>query len=148
MSFKGVVLVNNSVIQITEIGSYYDHDHEVLQCITDKIPCCGTPPHRAGEWYFPYGGKVPIQGGATSFYRSRGDNGEVNLNRLSSNIMMPTGRFCCKVPDATNTLQIICATILSSKYHKLWNLIEMVIILILFLLQSLSRLLVAQLLQL
>ena len=104
MSFGGVAYANSSVIQITEIG------HAGLQCITDKMPCCGDPPHRAGEWYFPDGTRVPIRGHATSFYRFRGD-GTVSLNRKNSRVMMPTGRFCCEVPDATNALHTVCAII-------------------------------------
>ena len=84
------------------------------------MPCCGTPLHITGEWYFSDSGRVPIlDAGATSFYRNRGDNGEVNLNRLNSNIMMPTGRFCCKVPDATNALQTVCAKILLSNSYEI-----------------------------
>ena len=109
LSFKGVAYANNSVIQITKIGAITLNDG--LQCITDKMPCCETPPNRLGEWYFPDGSRVPVQGSATSFYRNRGDSGTVGLNRINNNIVMPTGRFCCKVPDATIALQTVCATI-------------------------------------
>ena len=56
---------------------------------------------------------VPTQGGATSFYRNRGDDGTVNLNRLNTNVMMPTGLFCCEVPDAVMQLpdSRLCANI-------------------------------------
>ena len=143
MSFKGVAYANSSIIQITEIRDTY-RNPAGLQCITDKMPCCGTPPNRAGEWYFPDGTKVPIQGSATSFYRNRGDDGSVSLNRIDNNVMMPTGRFCCEVPDATNALQTVCATISKP--------LEFLMEIQLkgshpFLLQSLSRLLVAWLLQ-
>ena len=70
---------------------------------------------RAGEWYFPDGTAVPIQGGATSlnFYRNRGDDGTVNLNRLNTNVITPTviGLFCCEVPDATGAMQRLCINI-------------------------------------
>ena len=50
------------------------------------------------------------------FYRSRGDNGRVYLNRPTNNnnnitTMTPTGRFCCTVPDATGVNQILCVVI-------------------------------------
>jgi hypothetical protein len=61
--------------------------------------CCGTAPNRAGEWFFPDGTTVPTQGGATTFFRTRGDK-TVNLNRLNTNVFMPTGLFCCEVPNA------------------------------------------------
>ena len=75
------------------------------------MPCCATPPNRFGEWYFPNQIRVPIQGSAYTFYRNRGDDGSVNLNRLNNNIKAPLGQFCCEVPDATDSLQWLCVTI-------------------------------------
>ena len=57
---------------------------------------------------------VPNQGSATTFYRNRGDDGTVNLNRLNSDVMMPTGMFCCVVPDATGVNMSTCAIISES----------------------------------
>ena len=114
LSLKGTVYANNSVILITEIAS-----NTGLQCITDRSPCCGTQ-GRAGQWYFPDGNQVPVLGvgatKATTFYRNRGDDGSVNLNRLSD-IMSPTGLFCCEIPDATNIHQRVCANIGESLYN-------------------------------
>ena len=54
---------------------------------------------------------VPGLSTAVSFYRNRGfDDGTVNLNRLSG-VMMPTGLFCCEVPDARDIMQTVCANI-------------------------------------
>ena len=103
---------NNSVVLITEIEQTNATSNNGLQCITDRRPCCATPSNRHGEWFFhDNGGVVPTQGGATTFYRNRGDDGTVNLNRLNSDVMMPTGRFCCVVPDATGVDRTICANI-------------------------------------
>ena len=125
LSLRGTVYdINNSAIQITEIGET-DTDTmppppnsiNGLQCITDRMPCCGTYGSRAGEWYFPNGTHVPVLGTektgdkATSFYRNRGDDGTVNLNRLNANVIIPTGLFCCMVPDALNVTQSLCANI-------------------------------------
>ena len=57
-------------------------------------------PNKQGDWFFPNGTVVPgpLQS-PTTFYRNRGD-GTVNLNRLNTNVMMPTGLFCCEVPDS------------------------------------------------
>ena len=44
------------------------------------------------------------------FYRNRGDNGKVYLNRPTSTLS-PTGQFCCEVPDVTDTNQILCVFI-------------------------------------
>ena len=107
---RGTVYANNSIISITDIGEANSTSNTGLQCITDRRPCCATVPNRFGEWLFPDGTAVPTQGGATSFYRTRGD-GAVNLNRLNTNVFMPTGLFCCVVPDALNVTQTICARI-------------------------------------
>ena len=114
LSLKGVVYANNSVIQITEIRvTDPDTDlNEGLQCITDRRPCCRTA-FRAGEWYMYTPNRTEVLGPGTSgiFYRNRGyDDGTVNLNRPSG-VMMPTGLFCCEVPDALDVSQSICATI-------------------------------------
>ena len=78
------------------------------------MPCCVSP-SRVGEWYFPGGGGTVQAIGAvptpTTFYRNRGDDGTVNLNRLNSDVMMPTGQFCCVVPDVTSTNVTACAII-------------------------------------
>ena len=75
------------------------------------MPCCAAIEGRAGEWFFPNWNTVPNLGGATTFYRTRGDDGTVNLNRLNTNVLMPTGVFCCEVPDATGVMQSVCANI-------------------------------------
>ena len=111
LSLKGVVYPNNSVILITEIEETNTTSNNGLQCITDRRPCCATPPNRHGEWFFSNGGMVPIQGSATTFYKNRGNDGTVNLNRLNSDVMMPTGKFCCVVPDDTSTDVTVCADI-------------------------------------
>ena len=112
LSLRGVVYANNSAIQITEIGETNTTSNTGLQCITDKMPCCLTEPDRFGEWFFPDRvTTVPAQGGATTFYRNRGDDGTVNLNRLDANVFMPTGLFCCVVPDAAGDTQHLCANI-------------------------------------
>lgn len=111
---KGAVYANNSVIVITEIGES-DPDtavNDALQCITDRRPCYRTPPYRVGEWYFPNGSIIgPIQSSLASFYRSRSDDGVINLNRINSNITSPVGQFCCQVLDSANALQYLCAMI-------------------------------------
>jgi hypothetical protein len=100
---NGIVYPNNSFIHITKIQG--------LKCVTDRMPCCATPPNRFGEWYFPDKTRVPIQGHGSTFYRNRGDDGSVNLNRQHNNILEPFGQFCCQLPDATNAAQQLCVTI-------------------------------------
>ena len=113
-----MIHVNNSIIFVTTIGRIYSSSEELivnngpLQCVTDRI-CCRHP-NRNGEWFFPNGTNIwppkwynhfPL------FYRYRGDNGTVYLNRANVNATFPTGLFCCVVPDITDTLQTLCANI-------------------------------------
>ena len=119
LSLRGIVYTNNSVILITEIGETDTNtmppppnSNNGLQCITDRMPCCATVPNRFGQWQFPNNKtNIGISGSTASFYRTRGDDGTVNLNRVSDDVMMPTGLFCCIVPDATNVDQTVCANI-------------------------------------
>ena len=111
LSLKEVVYPNNSMILITEIGTTDMNFNNRLQCVTDRMPCCRLSNARAGEWHFPNGTVVSNQGTATSFYRNRADNGTVNLNRIDNDVKMPTGLFCCVVPDATGVMQRTCAVI-------------------------------------
>ena len=102
-----MVYANNSVIPIREVG---ETSRTGLQCITDRRPCCAGA--RIGQWRFPDGTLVPVLGaGATLFYRNRGEDGTVNLNRLYTGVMMPTGLFCCEVPDAIDVDQTVCIDI-------------------------------------
>ena len=101
---RRVEYVDNSIIPIVEIGA----GENALQCITDKAPCCGS---NIGQWIFPDDSSVPELAGNASFYVSRGaSDGTVNLNRVHD-VTMPTGRFCCVVPDATGSNQTVCANI-------------------------------------
>lgn len=112
LSLNGTNYTNNSVIPITEIGhtDFYSMESNALQCTTDRRPCCLSL-HRHGRWIFPDGVEVPIQAYATTFYQSRGDDGTVNLNRFNNLVLMPTGKFCCEAPDATDAVQTVCANI-------------------------------------
>ena len=119
LSLKGVVYANNSMIRITEIGETNpDTDlNNGLQCITDRMPCCRNA-FRAGEWYIYTGSDRTMVSGSfilltdTNFvYRNRGyDDGTVNLNRPSG-VIMPTGLFCCEVPDFAGDSRSLCAYI-------------------------------------
>ena len=112
LSLKGTTYANNSVIPITEIGETTDTANAGLQCITDRMPCCRFGIQR-GEWYMYTPGRtmVPGESATVRFYRTRGrDDGTVNLNRPGG-VTMPTGLFCCEVPDARDDMQRLCANI-------------------------------------
>ena len=84
--------------------------NEALQCITNKMPCCKMA--KIGHWYFPNGEEVTIQGNAPPFfYRNRGNDGTVNLNRVHESVITPTGQFCCVVPDNNDINQKLCVNI-------------------------------------
>ena len=70
------------------------------------MPCCQGD--TAGEWRFPNNTAVTDQ---STFRTNRNDNGEINLFRASSDVVSPTGRFCCHVPDATGTTATLCVNI-------------------------------------
>ena len=113
LSFNGTFHANNSIFFVADIGN--STTNSSLQCITDRIPCCYGDYPRVGEWYFPNKLRVPIRGRAATFYRNRGRDGNINLNRLSSNVMLPSGLFCCVVPDTNDASHRLCANI--CKFH-------------------------------
>ena len=106
--WQGIQYPNNSILNIEAIGEGGD----ALVCQTDKRPCCGTPPYRAGEWYYPNGSAVPIQDAEVPFYRNRSDEGIVRLNRRNHNADYSTGLFCCVLPDASNRSHTLCIGLL------------------------------------
>ena len=116
LALRNHFIANNSQINIRSIGQYSDNPNSALQCITDRKPCCYNPRSRYGEWYLPTGTLVPRRGyrpdSEMEFYRNRGDNGQVFLNRITNdtdNII--TGQFCCEVPDTTGVNHTLCVLI-------------------------------------
>ena len=106
---NGVVIEPNSNIFITDIGTIPPHH---LVCLTDRNPCCRHP--HTGNWMFPNAtvvGPIGSYPRPAHFYRNRSLNGEINLYRVSSDIISPTGRFCCQVPDVTNINHTLCVNV-------------------------------------
>ena len=93
VELNGKVYSNNSAVSILDIGEGED----ALLCKTNKQDCCGTPPNRFGEFYYPNGVQVPVRRQGHGFYRSRGDQ-VVRLNRRDG-VTSPTGVYCCDIPD-------------------------------------------------
>ena len=89
---------------ITDIGK---SDRYSLQCFTNSDCCHGEV--KRGEWYFPNMSMVRTEGEGDSFYRDRGPS-VVHLHRRH-NATMPTGLFCCEIPDASNVTQRVCITV-------------------------------------
>ena len=92
--WQGVQYPNNSIVNIEEVGEGVD----AVACQTDRRPCCGTPPYRFGEWYYPNGSRVPVEGEGALFYRNRNDNGLVLLHQRYHSLY-PIGLYCCVLPD-------------------------------------------------
>lgn len=82
--------------------------------MTDKEGCCVDPPGRAGQWFFPNNERVETMGHSSngSFYRDR-DQGVVRLNRRYD-ATMPTGLFCCEIPDRNGEMQRLCIMVEAS----------------------------------
>ena len=116
---SGQFIANESSVPINSIGIFDKNTNDpiaALQCITDRNPCCASQNPRLGEWYLPSGEIVQERTSITEFYRNRGDNGGVFLNRPSVT-MSPAGQFCCEVADATSRNQTVCVNI--GKYDGL-----------------------------
>ena len=103
---NGVVYPNNSLINISDIGE----GDQALLCKTNKAECCGVPPNRFGEFYYPHGVVVPIKNEEQPFFRDRG-NQQVRLNRRNQGTSSPTGKYCCEIPDHSNEEQKIFVTL-------------------------------------
>ena len=96
----GNFYANNTVIPMDEIGE----GAMALLCFTNNLDCCGEPPRRFGEWYFPNGSSVGRQS-ESSIYRDRGPSVvRLNLRNHSTSL---TGVFHCEIPDMNGTNQSI-----------------------------------------
>ena len=106
------MLINGSSIAINVIRTAQHLVHVV--CTSDRMPCCHDPP-RYGEWYFPNGSQVKHKTeGAVTFHRSRDNFGNIHLLRIGTNVLSPSGKFCCEVEDATGRNQTLCINICNS----------------------------------
>ena len=102
---NGVMYMNNSAAPLSEVGER----EKALLCKTNKEDCCGTPPNRFGEFYYPSDNKVPIAKEQQGFYRNRGEK-VIRLNRRDGTIS-PTGKYRCEIPDASGTIQNLHITL-------------------------------------
>ena len=102
---------NGGNILITDIG---EGDDGALLCVTDLIQCCRgvdapSGVGALGQWFYPDGSFVQVNGSGDDFYRDRGLN-IVRLHRRN-NVMSPIGQFCCVVPDTTSVNRNTCINI-------------------------------------
>ena len=104
LMFHSGPVQNNSVVTTEEIGE----SEKALICATNLRPCCNSLPNRQGEWYYPNGSLVPPKNAGHDFYRSRGDDGTVRLNR-KNDILSPMAIFYCVIPDSQGISQYLYA---------------------------------------
>ena len=102
---NGVLLINNSVVKLNDIGE----GGGALLCKTNLFTCCGTPPNRFGEFFYPSGDRVLISARGEGFYRNRGVQ-SIRLNRREG-VTSPTGRFSCVIPNAMRVMKSVYITI-------------------------------------
>ena len=101
---NNVSVENNSVVVITDIGDINVPDSHGLVCGTQLTPCCLAFGTRHGQWYYPNGTQVSIDGAGYYFYRIRRDAspgvlGGALLNRRFGAVS-PTGIYSCVIPGA------------------------------------------------
>ena len=91
LTLNGVEYTNNSVVNITDIGT----GSGALICTTTGLGCCTSI--RGDDWHFPDGNAVQRTG--TTYYRTRtipnGPGGTVLLHRNSG--ATTTGVFRCYI---------------------------------------------------
>ena len=99
LTLNGVQYPNNSVVNITDIGT----GSAALICTTTSLACCLSTD--GSHWYFPNGSRVQRTG--TTYYRTRTfsvvGGGTVRLHRNSG--ATTTGIFRCDIRDASGDLQ-------------------------------------------
>ena len=77
ITFRGTTLANHSYVNLSLVGNDSSGSDSV-QCRTDLSTCCsGSQGVHKGDWYFPNGTRLPLDG---NVYETRGDK-RVNLHR-------------------------------------------------------------------
>ena len=119
ISHRGKTYPNNSNIPITDIG---EEDSGAVLCKTNLYDCCKSDQTNdsmvLGEWFCPNlssNYSINSEHCQSKFnetfklYRNR-DRSVVRLNRRG-NILSPTGKFCCRIRDASYTFIKMCVNL-------------------------------------
>ena len=108
----GRTYLNNSFVAINDIG---EGDNALL-CVTDKSDCCKPPNGDTvqGEFYYPNNNLVNNQASGDSLYRNRGPQ-VIHLNRRND-VLSPTGRYRCEIPDNSGRIQNIYINVTGIDY--------------------------------
>ena len=89
-------------------------------CVTPKRPCCKTPPYRFGEWFYPNGSAVSVDGSGNSFFRDRGDDGTIRLHRRGvASLSAAMGQYCCEILNINDVIHRLCVHF--SELYKLYE---------------------------
>ena len=96
IEFKNITYANSIALNITEVGVA---DSEAVLCRTD---CCTGQ----GHWRYPNGTHIGNRTSRYGIFSSRG-NMTVGLHKMTD-VMSPTGQYCCEVATTTNTDASIC----------------------------------------
>ena len=122
LSLDGQLVPNNSAVELREVyetSDDIDSSAHTLMCVTPKRPCCKTLPHRFGEWLYPNGSAVSIDGSGNSFYRDRGDDGTVRLHRRGITALSAAmGQYCCEVPNTNDVNHKLCIHFSTVSYRR------------------------------
>ena len=100
--FHGREVLNHGIVYLQDIGERYT----ALLCLTNNTHCCSrqyTYGQVRGQWYFPNGTGVVVNGYGWEFYRDRG-LGVVRLNRRSGGVV---GLYRCEIPAADGVNQTL-----------------------------------------
>ena len=92
VSFKGRTLVNNSYVNIEQVG-HFVNGNDSVRCLTDLNSCCNGSLFHRGDWYFPNGTRLPFGGEGGDILESRGKQ-VIDLRRKGT-ANSPAGIYRC-----------------------------------------------------
>ena len=93
-SLRGQSYPNHGLVLIDEVGTTSSNPDSRLHCVSDVSTCCSSGDFR-GEFDFPDGTIVPIEGNAMNgYFRNRGAD-RIFLNRQPSGTIQ--GLFGCRI---------------------------------------------------
>ena len=101
----GTVYPNNSRVDGIRRG---EGPYLTLQCRTDNVNCCGTPPNAIGRFYYPNG--TIVTDNPPSIDVTWGEQ-VVYLNGHIFWFYLHVGKFRCEIPDASGETKNIYISI-------------------------------------
>ncbi len=111
VELNGVEYAENDEIDMTLIGTGTREDQSGLLCRTNLTGCCRSWRSGAqGGWHYPDNTLVGVSTTGLDFYRNRGYDGIVRLNRRNG-ATEPTGSYCCEVGTMADPNARICVTL-------------------------------------